>query len=358
MRLATIKKYLVPGFVFQSVIIAGGYGTGRELVEFFMVHGPRDGMLGMLVAMLLWSIVLAVSFEFGRVTQSFDYRSFLQNLLGRGWILYEVLYAATLLLILAVIGSAAGLLFHQACGLPPALGAIGFAIAISMLVFLGSRWIERCLTFGSAVLYITFAALVVCVFFTFGDAIRQHATLRTGDSGALLSGIKYAAYNVGIIPALLFSIRRLETRPDAIIAGLLAGPIAMIPAILLYVAMLSHYPAIVSEAIPLDHLLRQLGFPVFQVFFSIVLIGTFIETGSCLVHGFNERLARAYQEKDRTMPKILRPAVAIGLLVAAIVLASQIGLIALIGKGYGMITWFYLFIFVVPLLTVGIRRIV
>ena len=29
------QRYLLPGFVFQSVIIAGGYGTGRELVEFF-----------------------------------------------------------------------------------------------------------------------------------------------------------------------------------------------------------------------------------------------------------------------------------------------------------------------------------
>ena len=38
------KKYLLPGFVFQSVVIAGGYGTGRELVEFFLVHSPLAGL--------------------------------------------------------------------------------------------------------------------------------------------------------------------------------------------------------------------------------------------------------------------------------------------------------------------------
>ncbi len=27
------QRYLLPGFIFQSVVIAGGYGTGRELVE-------------------------------------------------------------------------------------------------------------------------------------------------------------------------------------------------------------------------------------------------------------------------------------------------------------------------------------
>ena len=34
------KKYLLPGFIAQSVLIAGGYGTGRELVEYFVQYGP------------------------------------------------------------------------------------------------------------------------------------------------------------------------------------------------------------------------------------------------------------------------------------------------------------------------------
>ena len=43
------ERYLLPGFVFQSIIIAGGYGTGRELVEFFLQYGPLAGLLGMIV---------------------------------------------------------------------------------------------------------------------------------------------------------------------------------------------------------------------------------------------------------------------------------------------------------------------
>ena len=42
------KKYLLPGFVFQSVVIAGGYGTGREIVEYFLSYGPLGGLLRML----------------------------------------------------------------------------------------------------------------------------------------------------------------------------------------------------------------------------------------------------------------------------------------------------------------------
>lgn len=40
------KTYLLPGLVFQSVIIGGGYGTGREIAEFFLSHGAFGGLLG------------------------------------------------------------------------------------------------------------------------------------------------------------------------------------------------------------------------------------------------------------------------------------------------------------------------
>ena len=63
-----VRRYLLPGFVFQSVVIAGGYGTGRELAEFFLTHGPVGGLLAMtLVSTVLWSAVCAGSFEFARV---------------------------------------------------------------------------------------------------------------------------------------------------------------------------------------------------------------------------------------------------------------------------------------------------
>lgn len=34
------KAWIVPGAVFQSVIVGGGYGTGREVVEYVSSAGP------------------------------------------------------------------------------------------------------------------------------------------------------------------------------------------------------------------------------------------------------------------------------------------------------------------------------
>ena len=60
------RRYLLPGFVFEAAVIAGGYATGRELVEFFLPAGPWGGLLGMVVSMLFWSAVLMISFELAR----------------------------------------------------------------------------------------------------------------------------------------------------------------------------------------------------------------------------------------------------------------------------------------------------
>ena len=89
MNMALFNKYLLPGFIFQSLIIGGGYGTGRELVEFFLSEGPVYGLINMAVATIIWSLVLAVCFEFSRIGSHFEYRSFLKDLLGKSWIAYE-----------------------------------------------------------------------------------------------------------------------------------------------------------------------------------------------------------------------------------------------------------------------------
>ncbi|HPJ47969.1 MAG TPA: hypothetical protein PK162_03675, partial [Synergistales bacterium] len=100
MASSSYKKYILPGLISQSVIIAGGYGTGRELVEYFVNFGSLGGILGMaLVTTTLWSLVFAVSYEFARTFKVYDYRSFFKELLGPGWVLYEVCYIVLLLIV-------------------------------------------------------------------------------------------------------------------------------------------------------------------------------------------------------------------------------------------------------------------
>ena len=76
------QRIFLPGFLFQSVMIGGGYATGRELVEFFLSAGPMGGLLGLLVATSVFSVIAALSFEFARISKSYNYRHFFKQLLG------------------------------------------------------------------------------------------------------------------------------------------------------------------------------------------------------------------------------------------------------------------------------------
>ena len=40
MQATFFQRVILPGFILQSVLIGGGYATGRELVQFFLSSGP------------------------------------------------------------------------------------------------------------------------------------------------------------------------------------------------------------------------------------------------------------------------------------------------------------------------------
>ena len=81
-----------------------------------------------------------------------------------------------------------------------------------------------------------------------------------------LGGIKYAAYNIGLAPAILFCVRHIETRREAYISGLVAGVIAMIPALLMFLAMLSQYPDIIPASVPVNLILDKIGWSNFKLY--------------------------------------------------------------------------------------------
>ena len=352
-----VKKYLLPGFIFQSIVIGGGYGTGRELVEFFLRHGPVNGYLGILIATLIWSVVLAVCFELARLGRNYEYRTFVAALLGKGWIGFEVVYITSLVITVAVIGSASGELFFEIIGWPRIWGTVLMMCLVGILTFRGSALIEKVFSFWSVTLYAFYLSLIVLIFWSFGDRVLETASLYVEDTQWALGGIKYAAYNLGAVPAMLFSLRYLEKRKEAVVSGLLAGPIAIIPGVFVFTAMLSQYPQVAKDALPINTLLGSLGIPLFQLMFQLILFGTFIETGTGMIHGFNERIAGVYRERGSEMPPYLRLGLALGFLVLAIFFADRFGLIQLIAKGYGMITWGYWIFFVLPVLTLGIWKI-
>lgn len=348
------RLYILPGFILQSVVIGGGYATGRELIEFFFSTGPLGGVLGLLVSGMVFGIVAATGFEFARTTKAYDYRQFCRALLGRGWIVFEIAFICLLLLILSVIGSASGEITAKNFGLPSSIGTIMLMVIIGILTFTGTDTIKRVLAGWSFLLYGVYSLLFVLAFATFGPEIQQTFADTNVKQGWATSGILYSGYNLAILPAILFAVAGHKTRKQTVGAGLAAGMITILPAILFYIAMMAQYPSIGNQPVPATYLMAALQKPWLELVFQIIVFGTFIETGAALLHAVNERINSSFMEQGRELHRAARPVIAIIFLCIAIFVATRFGIIELIGQGYGILTLIFIGVFIIPLLTRGV----
>jgi uncharacterized membrane protein YkvI len=348
------KRYLLPGFIFQSVIIAGGYGTGREFIEFFLQLGPKAGLFAMIVAMIIWSLVCACTFALAQRFNTYDYRQFFHALLGRGWWLFEISYILTLILVLAIVVASAGSILQQTFGFSYGWGVGGLIAYVTFMVYRGSRTIEWILSFWSLALYTVYGLLFFFGFQYFGDKIASNWYQDTVTNPSwLINGVRYAGYNLALIPAVLFCLTHLNTRREAVVSGLLAGLVAIFPGILFYIIMLGEYPHIMNETVPSLFLIGKMKLMWLEIAFTIVLLGTLIETATGLIHAFNERIDAQLQQTQKSLSGLARPIIAVIILLGSLLLA-QLGLVNLISKGYGWLTWLIILVYVLPALYRGI----
>ena len=130
----------------------------------------------------------------------------------------------------------------------------------------------------------------------------------------------------------------------------------MIPALLFFLAIVGFYPVIQEAAVPAIFMLNKLQITWLTLSLQIVLFGTFIETGAGLLHSFNERLAASFRDSGKPFPAIARPLFAVGLLIVSVFPATYVGLVNLISNGYGILTYAFMAVFVLPVMTVGVYR--
>jgi uncharacterized membrane protein YkvI len=348
------RRLVLPGLAFKAVIIGGGYATGRELVEFFLPSGPKGGLLGMFLAMGIWSVICTLTFLYALLSNSYDYRTFFRRLLGPLWIAFELTYCAFILVMLSVFGAASGAIGNALFGWPVLAGTLCLVAAISLVVTFGSESVERAFKYVSLLLYGTYAVFLVLAIRSFGGDILTNLAAPVPAKGWLAAGITYSGYNLIGAVVILPTLRHLTSRKDAVIAGIMCGPLAMIPAIAFFVCMIAYYPAIGSVALPANFLLDRLNMPIFQVTYQLMIFGALLESGSGAIHAINQRAAATYKiVRKKPMPEAFRFLIAAALLLVSIFVASRFGLVALIAKGYRWLAYAFLAIYVLPLLIWG-----
>jgi uncharacterized membrane protein YkvI len=350
------RVYVVPAGVLQSLMVGGGYGTGREIVEYFSRFGFGGGLLGLGLVAGCLAVLLAVSYEFARVFRAYDYRRFSRELLGRYWIAFEVVYLLMSALVMAVVAAASGSLVSQYLHVPAMAGVACLLVLIMLFAFYGRGWVTGVLAYKALILCVLLIGYFLIVVSRSSQQLvvqfARHEIL-PGWTGA---AVRYVLYSSVVIPTMLFATTAIATRRQAVAAAVLGALAAVMPATLLHVSFGTAYPGVLGQSMPLYWMVSSLHMPVLTLAYIAVLFGSLFDVGLGFIQSVNERIDGWYVERGREA--ITRRSRALVALLCVVISGgfSLVGIVPLIAQGYGRIAYAFLALLVGPLLTIGIYR--
>lgn len=264
----------------------------------------------------------------------------------------------SLVLVLAVTGSAAGSILENAFGVPAAIGICIMLIAVVVLNYYGRQLVEKTLTLWGLSMSLVLVVYAVMAISVAGDSISEAFHNHEVSSGWWKSGVQFFLYNIFILPVLLYATDHIQTRRQAWGAGAIGGILGVFPGIIFHVTFMSGYPSIIDQELPTYWTLQQLNLPILLAVYVVMLFGTIVQTGVGILQGINERMDHWWEE--RTGRK-LNPKVHASLAGAAVLISmllANLGIVTLVAKGYGSLAWFSAAIYVLPVLTIGLYKLI
>lgn len=354
-----LKRIFLPGIILQSVLIGGGYATGREIVEYGAKFGANGWICGLMI-FVGFSLMAMLSMEASRIWNVYDYKSLLKKMVGPAWMLYEIGYLLAAVLIIAVMASAAGEILHNTMGFNRWVGVMVITVLVGFLNYKGEDVIAKLETLGTIALFAAYFAFAFFVYSAKGSAIlsvfeRWDTSYQTSSANSfpflLWTGILYVGYNLGTYPAAFFTYRPLQSRRESFFAAIISGLLMTIPWFITYFAIMGYYPdrSILSSTVPWLEILKSFH-PSLIVVFGIVVGWTLVETATGMIHAFISRLEAEYEErKKQPMSKISKAAISLVALTASLILA-QVGIIDLVAKGYSILAYILIAVFALPMI--------
>lgn len=357
-------KYILPGVLLQSVLIGGGYATGREIYS----YGAKFGAMGWISGLTIgigFALFTFLTFEICRIYKVYDYKNYIRQVIGPLWPVMDILTVLIAIVLIAVMAAATGSIFEQV-GLPNILGSVVIVFLCWLLNFKGSKVIEKFESVGTVLLYGGYILFTIIVLVKKGGNIPQvFAAMDTSAVGGsvtlplcIWTGILYVAYNINAIPMGMFSLTRQTKRKETLVSGIIAGLLMVIPWFLSYFAMMCFYgdTSIVGAdvATPWMEMIKAVnGGPVLLGLFSLVMGWTLVETATGCIHMIIDRFDVALAERGNAkMSDRKRGLITVATLIAALLL-SRIGVVTLIEKGYSYLSYGFILFYLLPTLIIG-----
>jgi uncharacterized membrane protein YkvI len=356
---------LAVAFVWFTTHFGGGFASGRQIVEFFVSYGWY-ALFTPILSIAFVTAVLYYAWNFAVVYQTFDYREWgnkyfkpFEAILSNA---YEIMYILVLLIASAVAFATGGTVIHQILGTPYVMNTVIVAVCIFFLTIFGADMVRKAastmavvIIAGMMLIYVGNLLVNLPKLF---EVIRE-APSPKGFWDALWASLKYAGLQACAMGAYIAVADALKTREDARKASIWGFIVNAGVLWLATAGVLLHYPAILTESVPVIYVAGHGGGGSFGVaIVSLLIFLAVISTGVSLIFGGAKRIVSFWAKKHgSTVAGDRKVNIAASLIYVLITWGIALfGLIPLIAKGYGFMGMFSFPLLVVPILLIGVMR--
>lgn len=201
------QKYLI-AMAYMSVVIGGGFASGREVIEFFTGYGVW-GIGGSIIAAFLFAFVGMQIAQISQRMHAKSHKQVLARLFGAtGGALVDYLLTFFLYGVGVIMLAGAGATLEQQFGLEPLTGSIIMCVVVILTLCLNLKSIIYLISVAVPFLLLVIMSIMVYSVFTGNfDVPTQNANsagfevinlLGWTVPSWILSGVLYAAFNVGV----------------------------------------------------------------------------------------------------------------------------------------------------------------
>lgn len=262
---------LAAAATYIGTVVGAGFASGQEVLQFFGLFG-RWGIPAIVLAVAGFFYFGDIIMDAGQVLGASSHLPVLREVSGRLAPVLDVVTTFFLFGALAAMVAGAGSVLYQEFSMPWMAGAGLMAFASIVTVLFGLRGV---ITAVSAVVpFLVGGVLIVCLSVLFATGL----TLEPPPPGIVpavrpwpLSGVTYISYNIIMsVPVLASLGGTMKTRKEAGWSAALGAAGLGLSLILVYLALESRFPEVLSYEIPMAYLaatVTRFGGPLYTLVF-------------------------------------------------------------------------------------------
>ena len=351
------RVILIPSVVWLSVVFGAATGTGREIAEFMVPAGAWGGIVTISVITLVYITGFFLCFELSRLFKAYDYQLLSAQLLGKFWPAYEVAVLLAMILSLAIVSTASGEIFFARFQLPRLWGVVGMLSIVILFTYYGRVFIEKTMALTSMLLIVTFIVIGTQVIGSDDLAVADTFATSEVHFRGVSNGLIYSVVIVALMPLILYAGRGIRSRGESMIAALCTGITGALPLFFLHTIFSPGHPEILDAEMPTFWLLESISPDWFIDIVTIVLFVMIVQTGVGMMQGFIERMDSWYSKHHDVSLSPFWHAVLSCVTLAISLLLSTVGFIDLVRNSYWLLFYFFILVFWIPLMTVGVYKV-